>query len=163
MLNYFGFFERERNPFGLFDNDFVDNGDGTVTDRRTGLMWQKEGSRKSLTLRRAKTYVEELNKDKFAGHSDWRLPSIEELASLMNKNRTNGLHIDPLFSNRQKESWSSREFEGSNPNYQVALLASFESGKILVGYWQKTFASHGKKDENANNYVRVVRSVHQQP
>ncbi|MFP4037837.1 MAG: hypothetical protein ACLFUE_09965, partial [Desulfobacteraceae bacterium] len=37
------------NPNGEFDNDYVDNGDGTLTDRRTGLMWQKGGSSEPLS------------------------------------------------------------------------------------------------------------------
>ena len=41
MLKKHDFYDRKWNPNGLFDNDFVDSGDDTVTDRVTGLMWQE--------------------------------------------------------------------------------------------------------------------------
>ena len=67
---------------------FVDNGDGTVTDHCTGLMWQKDtadlnGDGKSTdedSVRwcDALAYCENLS---FAGHDDWRLPNVRELES----------------------------------------------------------------------------------
>lgn len=55
---------------------YVDNGDGTITDTQTGLMWQTEddGSRRSLT--EARTYCETLI---ISGYDGWRLPTIEEM------------------------------------------------------------------------------------
>jgi len=44
MLVKYDFFDDSRNPLGSFVNDLVDNNDGTVTDKATGLMWQKSGS-----------------------------------------------------------------------------------------------------------------------
>ncbi|UCF85780.1 MAG: hypothetical protein JSV50_09160, partial [Desulfobacteraceae bacterium] len=40
------FFDKKLNEKGDFPNNFVDNGDGTVTDRATGLMWEKKGSKR---------------------------------------------------------------------------------------------------------------------
>ena len=82
MLKKHDFFDRLWNPDGSFDNDFVDNGDGTVTDRATGLMWHKDGSPKPLTLKRATYYIGSLNDKRLMGYSDWRMPTVEELASL---------------------------------------------------------------------------------
>ena len=44
MLVKYDFFDNSRNPLGSFVTDLVDNNDGTVTDKTTGLMWQKSGS-----------------------------------------------------------------------------------------------------------------------
>ena len=60
---------------------YKDNGNGTVTDINTGLMWQK-----TPDLKNKKTYrqvIEEVKKFKLAGYSDWRLPTIKELYSLI--------------------------------------------------------------------------------
>ena len=65
MLLKYRFFDSERLPYGDFSNDFIDNGNGTVTDRATGLVWQKKGSIKSLARREATRYVEKLNKEPF--------------------------------------------------------------------------------------------------
>jgi len=68
---------------------FVDNGDGTVTDNCTGLMWQKYtadvsgngviGDEDRLNWQEALKYCENLD---FAGHDDWRLPNVLDLQSL---------------------------------------------------------------------------------
>ena len=56
-----------------------DNGDGTVTDLSTGLMWQRTETR-PMTWQQALAFCEDLE---LAGHRDWRLPSIRELQSLV--------------------------------------------------------------------------------
>ena len=65
---------------------FVDNQNGSVTDSTTGLMWQQGDSfhdlKKGLNWYDALEYVAIKNSEKFAGHSDWRLPTIQELNSL---------------------------------------------------------------------------------
>jgi hypothetical protein len=70
---------------------FVDNGDGTVTDRGTGLQWEQFDDAggihdRSHKLDQANGYakVAELNAASFAGHSDWRLPNVFEQMSLGN-------------------------------------------------------------------------------
>lgn len=68
----------EENVYGV--NHFVDNQDGTVTDEATGLMWQQadDGSRRNW--QDALSYAENST---FAGYSDWRLPNIKELQSIV--------------------------------------------------------------------------------
>ncbi|MBD3160909.1 MAG: DUF1566 domain-containing protein [Candidatus Latescibacteria bacterium] len=79
-------------------NQFVDNGDGTITDLATGLMWQQADSGEGLTWEEALAYCEDLQ---LAGHSDWRLPNAKELQSIVDYERspstTASAAIDPLF------------------------------------------------------------------
>ncbi len=60
--------------------DFVDNGDGTVTDRVTELIWLKETDGKKRAWEPSIQYCENLV---FVGHSDWKLPHNKELSSLV--------------------------------------------------------------------------------
>jgi hypothetical protein len=83
MIMQGGFFVRYKNPKGGFPNDFVDNGDGTLTDKASGLMWQKSGSPSRLDANDIKRSLDELNTRKFAGYDDWRTPTLEELCSLL--------------------------------------------------------------------------------
>jgi len=88
-------------------NKFEDNGDGTITDEATGLMWMtadsgffKAGdvSNGTLNWEDAMAWSERLT---FAGHSDWRLPNAKELQSIVDYNRspdtTDSAAIDPIF------------------------------------------------------------------
>ncbi|MCM8774064.1 MAG: DUF1566 domain-containing protein [Candidatus Omnitrophica bacterium] len=65
---------------------FVDNGDGTITDLTTSLMWQKEENER-MDWYSAIAYCKSL---RLAGYSDWRLPNIKELNTILNLNYTNG-------------------------------------------------------------------------
>lgn len=82
--------------YGL--NDFVDNGDGTISDLATGLMWQQYDDGNSRDWKTALSYSEGLS---LAGHSDWRLPNIKELHSIVDYTRspqtTSSAAIDPIF------------------------------------------------------------------
>ena len=97
-----GFFDSQYNPDGRFGNSLVDNGDAlTVTDQRTGLIWQRGGC-DLTTIRNVKKYVESLNREGFAGFSDWRLPTMEEALSLMEPViNSKGAHLHPCFSREQ--------------------------------------------------------------
>ncbi|NIQ03784.1 MAG: DUF1566 domain-containing protein [Nitrospinaceae bacterium] len=65
---------------------FVDNGDETVTDHKTGLMWKKSDSmidlKKWVNYQESVDYVRSLNDEKFAGYEDWRLPNKDEMFTL---------------------------------------------------------------------------------
>lgn len=83
-------------PYG--QNDFVDNGDGTVTDRATGLTWMQADSGEGMDWESALSYANEL---KLGGHDDWRLPNAKELQSIVDYSRspdtTGSAAIDPIF------------------------------------------------------------------
>ncbi len=67
---------------------FADNGDGTVTDNYTGLVWKKEKSASQYDWEGALAYVNTLNgSGGFAGKTDWRLPNIRELFSIVDVTR----------------------------------------------------------------------------
>jgi len=87
-----------RGDSGYGVNDFVDNGDGTITDQSTGLTWMQADSGTGLNWEEALNYCESLD---YAGISDWRLPNSKELQSIVDYTRspdtTNSAAIDPLF------------------------------------------------------------------
>ncbi len=53
----------------------MDNGDGTVTDTRRKIMWQKGDNGKEVTFEQAQEYCKKL---RLGGHTDWRLPKPDE-------------------------------------------------------------------------------------
>ncbi len=61
------------------DDRFIDNGDGTVTDTRTGIMWAQTDNLGNITWHDAKLYCEYII---LSEYNDWRMPTIEELETL---------------------------------------------------------------------------------
>lgn len=66
---------------------FKDNGDGTVTDSKTGLMWTKNANllEDTITFNEALEYIEGINEGKYQnfGYTDWRLPTLREFRNLI--------------------------------------------------------------------------------
>lgn len=63
---------------------FVDNGDGTVTDRQLGVMWSKFDNQGDINWRQAQRWVKYTFPDTLtATYDNWRLPTLEELQSLV--------------------------------------------------------------------------------
>jgi hypothetical protein len=102
LVGQYNFADQERNPQGNFKNVLVDNGDGlTVTDKATGLMWQRGGIdiMSSRSMRKA---VVKLNALKFAGYSDWRLPTMAEALSLLEREKSaDDQYLHRCFSDEQ--------------------------------------------------------------
>jgi len=92
-------------------NDFVDNGDGTVTDNATGLEWQRSDDGITRDWEDALAYCESLT---LAGKDDWRLPNAKELQTIVDYSRApdatdpshRGVAIDTAyFEVSEAESW----------------------------------------------------------
>jgi hypothetical protein len=102
LVREYGFFEAQYNAEGSFENTFVaSESDQVVTDLRTSLMWQRYGIDIG-SIRHIQREVERYNREKLAGFSDWRLPTMQEALSIMEKERNSkGVHLHPCFSREQ--------------------------------------------------------------
>lgn len=146
MIKKYGFFDRRMNENGKgFNNQFeVQNikGEKVIVDETSGLMWQKGGSTNSMRYEIAKKWVGNLNNEKFAGYKNWRLPTLVEAMSLMEKTETNGgSYIDPIFDELQSHLWTSDMVMGES----WAWVVYFHFGECL------------NYEFSSNNYVRAVR------
>jgi serine/threonine-protein kinase len=104
---------------------FIDNGDGTVTDRDTDLVWQKGQAPERMTWSEAQRYILQLNQEDFAGHSDWRLPTHQELSTLiLSQENIRRLYLDPIFGS-QRCFWSS-----TTRGHHVACYVDFYYGGV---------------------------------
>ncbi|MGV7221136.1 MAG: DUF1566 domain-containing protein [Nitrospinales bacterium] len=134
---------------------FVDNGDGSISDNVTGLMWPKQDSwldmGKFLTYRQAKKYANKKNEESFAGHSDWRFPSKEEANSLYFREKEFSIidryemqiYIHPVFTEGcGHSSWTSH-----TRGKITAYVYSFVSGT----------GGHYEVDDSLDTSIRLVR------
>ncbi|MFI3330687.1 MAG: DUF1566 domain-containing protein [Rikenellaceae bacterium] len=83
------------------ENEFKDNGDGTISDVATSLMWSKKDSGEGMNWEKALEYTQKMNKEKYLGYNDWRVPNAKELQSIVDYTRsplsTQSAAIDPIF------------------------------------------------------------------
>jgi hypothetical protein len=143
-LNYV-YFVRGNTDYGI--NDFSNNGDGTITDNATGLMWSQDdsgdgvntGPRSGMTWEEAMAWVQEKNDENYLGYSDWRLPNAKEMQSIVDYSRapdaTNSAAIDPVFditqiTNEDGETdypwfWTSTTHVRSNGGGEAGVYICF--------------------------------------
>jgi hypothetical protein len=144
---------------GYGENDFVDNGNGTITDQATGLTWMQSDSGKGMDWEDALRYCETLD---FVGSEDWRLPNAKELQSIVDYSRspdtTNSPAIDPLFAtssiiNEMGETdypfyWTSTTHASSNGNGSAAVYVSFgEATGNMNGTWMDVHGAGAQRSD----------------
>ncbi|MFI3318828.1 MAG: DUF1566 domain-containing protein [Rikenellaceae bacterium] len=166
------------------ENDFVDNGDGTISDIATALMWAKNDNGKGIEWTEALPYAEGAT---FAGYSDWRLPNVKELQSIVDYTRapsSKGVQaaIDPIFNCTPFVNEADDDDYGY---YWTSTSACFTKGRPFYFAWYVAFgravnnqgadfhgagavrfdskANNGMKveggEERYYNFVRLVRDI----
>lgn len=145
--------------------EFVDNGDGTISDLRTTLMWEKltndqdprhDYDNYSYLWEGAFQKIETLNDEAFAGHTDWRVPNAKELATLVDYSRNlpaihpifnsgcaSGCTVDQCSCTISNDYWSSTT---NQPSPTLAWYVDFRTGMVTP---------NGAKSQY--KYVRAVR------
>ena len=115
------------------DKRFKDNGDKTITDTKTGLMWMKEDSYLHfghwVNWFESIHFIKKINEDGFANQYDWQLPTIEQLTTLHEMDKMNSkdlgkgmnIHIDPIFAKEGSASLWSIEENGNYNAFGVVL------------------------------------------
>lgn len=130
---------------GIKHNYKIRKNGSIIYDTITKLMWQQCDSSKDMNYKEAKEYIQSCNREKFAGFNDWRLPTLEEAMSLMEKDENkDGLHISNKFCSNQYWIWTADEI----PDAPSAWVVSFTNGSCL---------HHDVKEQVL--FVRCVRSA----
>lgn len=127
---------------------FSDNLDGTVTDKVTGLMWQKQDGGE-MTYDQAVSYVKTVF---LGGYSDWRLPTARELFSINNFDRVNPALPVGYFTTTEAEYWWSSEKRADDPRYVWVINAGGGSGPHPAS---ETVSAGGSK----HFHTRAVRNT----
>ncbi len=163
---FFVTYVRGNEDYGI--NAFTDNGDSTISDIATGLMWVQMDSKTTMNWENALNYAENLE---YAGYTDWRLPDVKELQSIVDYTRspgtTNSAAIDPLFSCTEITNEAGQTDYGfywsgtthSNWSSVAGGFASYVSFGRAMGYmncWQDVHGAGAQrsdpKDGNPSAY-----------
>jgi hypothetical protein len=128
---------------------FVNNGDQTISDNLTGLIWSRDTNPATTgkTWQQALDYIKTLNTANYLGHNDWRLPNVYELESLTNK----GLYLP--------ETWLTGQgflnIEGTTHYWSSSTLAAVSDH---AWYVEMKFINVGYDPKSSLNFVWPVRS-----
>ncbi len=117
MISKHDFYDRRKNPEsrGKLNMFELQRNGKVVYDYGFDLMWQQSGSQKYMIYEDALKWIASLNVERFAGYSDWRLPTLEEAMSLMEPQRNeNYLYINPIFDSRQPWIWTADRVKGES-------------------------------------------------
>jgi serine/threonine-protein kinase len=115
--------------------------DETVVDHSTGLVWQRQGSRYPLTFAGAHSYVEHLNREQFNDCNQWRVPTVNELLSLLPEGEEQSIFSE---SGTWPVNWVwSCDRHGNHESWYVNMDMRFA----------------GVQDVNCLNHVRAVTSI----
>ena len=133
-----------------FVNDFRPNADGTVLDAATGLLWEVASSREQMSWNAARAYVSRLNGARYLGQQDWRLPTAEEAATLIESARFlfPWTQLDPAVFATSETIWTA----DLEPGGKRAFTLDTRTGKL------GTLTDTPESVSDEMNFVKVVRS-----
>ena len=127
---------------------YLNNGNGTITDTITGLMWQQvDGG--EMTFDKATTYANDLV---LGGFSDWRMPTVLELHSILHLDKNNPALNTTYFTSPSAQYWWSSQKQVNDATKAWVTTAGGGVGNHPIS---ETVSAGGAK----KFHVRAVRDV----
>jgi hypothetical protein len=140
---------------------FQDNNNGTISDPKTGLIWKKcsegqhwlstnnscEGTVATYTWRLALQQTETVNNGNNLGQTDWRVPNIKELSSIVER-RCSDPSLNPSV-------FPSTSFLGTDGYWSSSVATHYSNDS---GIWHVHFNIGNSEPTNNRDYsIRLVR------
>lgn len=156
FTNFANAFEQWSGLPSRIDNQYVNNENGSVSDMKTGLMWQFS-YKMAENMRDVNAYVAQLNRQKFAGYSDWRIPTVAELASLIEEKPSAKLdsgrenYLDRIFD-ANKYCWYLWSSDTVQDKGLLVYIGEAASGISVAG-------DHYQSENICVACIKAVRSI----
>jgi serine/threonine-protein kinase len=129
-------------PRQYLENNFGAVKDGVIVDAMTNLAWQQSGSESVLPWDQANEYIHTLNHRKSGGYENWRLPTINELLSLLTPPPPGeDFCFQSSMSSLQKWIWSGDTRSKRAAWYLDVEMGFVASGDVLDGFYVKAVCS----------------------
>lgn len=145
LYSKLGIYHEVLNPDGdNFDHDYIRlkiKEDEIILDETTDLIWQQNGSQSCMLYANATEWINQLNQNKFAQLDDWRLPTLEEAMSLIERDI---IYFYSFFDEKQDFLWTCDKVKG---DFKARWVVDVEFGHCYEAY------------ADDDNYVRAVRTI----
>lgn len=147
------------NTYGI--NNFAANGDGTISDKATGLMWAQDDSGEGMNWESALAWAQTMNASSYLGHNDWRLPNVKELQSIVDYSGVFPA-IDPMF---KITKITNEAGNADYPYFWTSTSNPYIDPKDTHGYWYAWYVAfgyavgHDGKDVHGAGAVRFDTKV----
>ena len=105
-----------------------------IIDQSTRLAWQQSGSLYPMHWQDAQAYIQRLSKANTGGYNNWRLPTINELLSLLNPMSREDFCMESMFSNVQKWLWSA-DTRSKKSAWTVDVEMGFVTSSDVLDYY----------------------------
>jgi len=138
----------EDNDYNIFVPYYLSNGNGTITDTVTGLMWQQTDGGE-MTFENAIAYAENMI---LGGYDDWRLPSAFEAFTIQIHQNNNPALNTTFFTKNNAEYWWTSDRQKNDPN---KIWVTNSGGGIGNHLKTETVSAGGTKRYHA----RAVRDI----
>ncbi len=135
------------------DGQFVEFENATILDKKSGLMWMRQDywqmNKKWVNWYTASEFSQRMNNKRFAGYSDWRLPTVDEAKTLYNRRKRNldkdgdKIFIDRIFP--------------KGPGWSTWTNEEKKNKAIVVSYKDEGGSSYQDKVNGTDAFIRLVR------
>lgn len=129
MLAARNIFDAQRNPAGNFRHQYETRnvaGLRLIFDRATRLVWMRQQNLVKMNLEKTRDWIGTLNRVEYGGIGDWRLPTVEEAAALLQKNPGDEkTFLDAVFGEGIESIWTGDSFTESR-----SWTIDFQNGVI---------------------------------
>jgi len=143
-----------RGGFNQAQDNFIKNGNQTVTDTSSGLMWEQKTDDGSINdwsnlynNEQAYEWIRTLNNTNFTGYNDWRLPNINELISLIDTHRNpriNAYYFPKTMNYKYLSNTTSLDWWGG---FMYVMFRDLETEAMV----------NDTPKDDINYYIRAVR------
>lgn len=120
------------------DGRYIDNGDGTITDSQTGLMWtQKDNSADNIKLSSRKDADIYVSRLATGGYRDWRFPKQKELKEIRERLKTSNVIVEANYDHIKHEQTYVTYKLHLDPIFKIGISFCYwtsDRGNIIEGY-----------------------------
>jgi hypothetical protein len=138
-------------------SNFIDNKNGSVSDTTTRLMWQQGSSAQTMNWQQSLAYCENLD---LAGYTDWRLPNVHELQSIVDYTRYNPSINTDYFPSTTPAFYYTSTTRNDSPDYAWTIMFDYGYVNLYFGSDKLTpYLARCVRDDSTSTTTTIISTT----